>query len=179
MQQWVALLRGINLGGHNVVPMAALRGLCAGLGWTGVQSYIASGNLVFRADGEADELADVLRRAVAAQLGCDVPIMVLPGAAVRLALANCPFDPTAGKHVHGFFLWADPVLDLGAQERFRAASEVLTVQGRLAWLYAPDGIGRSKLVEKLDKVITGTQMTGRNLNTLRKLVEMLDEGPPG
>ena len=179
MQTWVALLRGINVGGNNPVPMADLRALCAGLGWADVRSYIASGNLVFRAKGQADGLADALRQAIAAQLGCDVPIIVLSGAALRAALADCPFDPGAGKHVHGFFLWADPVLDQDALERFRAPSEVLVVQGRVGWLYAPDGIGTSKLAEKFDKVVTGTQMTGRNLNTLRKLVEMLDEPAVG
>ena len=175
MDQWVALLRGINVGGNNLVPMPALRSVCAGLGWDGVQSYIASGNLVFRAVGQADDLASKLRQTIAAQMGCDVPVIVLPGAAVRAALTDCPFVPAAGKHVHAFFLWADPVVDQEAQERFRAPSEQLAVQGRVAWLHAPDGIGTSKLAEKFDKVVTGTQMTGRNLNTVRKLVEMLDE----
>ena len=176
MDQWVALLRGINLGGHQMVPMAELRALCAGLGWSGVQSYIASGNLVFRANGEAEGLALILRQAIAAQMGCDVPIIVLPGEAVRAALADCPFDPDAGKQVHGFVLWTDPVVDHAALERFRAPTERLIVQGRVAWLYAPEGIGRSKLVEKFEKVVTGTQMTARNLNTWHKLVEMLDAG---
>ncbi len=179
MQHWVALLRGINVGGNTLVPMVALRGLCAGLGWTGVQSYIASGNLVFRAEGQADALALVLRQAIVAQMGCDVPIIVRPGAAIRAALARCPFDPVAGKQVHGFVLWADPVVDTVALERLRAPTEQLVVQGHVAWLYAPDGVGHSKLAEKFEQVVTGTQMTGRNLNTWRKLVEMLDEAGAG
>jgi uncharacterized protein (DUF1697 family) len=174
MQTWVALLRGINVGGNNLVPMADLRKLCAGLGWTEVQSYIASGNLVFWAEGQADGLALVLRQAIAAQMGCDVPIIVLGAAAVRAALAGCPFDPVAGKQVHGFALWSDPVVDTVALERFRAPTEQLVVRGRVAWLYAPDGVGHSKLAEKFEQVVTGTQMTGRNLNTWRKLAEMLD-----
>lgn len=173
-QHWVALLRGINVGGNNLIPMADLRTLCAGLGWAGVRTYIASGNLVFRAEGDADGLALVLRQSIAAQMGCDVPIIVLPGGVVRAALADCPFDPAAGKMVHGFVLWADPVIDRDALERLRVPSEQLVVLGRVAWLYAPDGIGRSKLAEKFEKVVTGTQMTGRNLNTWHKLVEMLD-----
>ena len=174
MQHWVALLRGINVGGNNLVPMANLRTLCAALGWADVRSYIASGNLVFRAEGQAEGLAATLRQAIAARMGCDVPIIALPGAAVRAALADCPFDPAAGKQVHGFILWSDPVIDRDALARFRAASEHLVVQGRVAWLHAPDGIGQSKLAEKFDKVVTGTQMTARNLNTWHKLVEMLD-----
>ncbi len=179
MGHWVALLRGINLGGHNMVPMAALRQLCTGLGWTDVRSYIASGNMVFAADGTADSLTTALRQNMVAQMGLDVPNLILCEAAMRAALAGCPFDPAAGKHVHGFFLWAEPTVDWAAYENLRASSETLQVLGRVAYLLAPEGIGRSKLVEKLDKVITRTDMTARNLNTLRKLVEMLDDAAPG
>ena len=175
MHHWVALLRGINVGGNNLVPMADLRRLCAGLGWLDVRSHIASGNLVFRAAGGAQGLASELRQAIAARMGCDVPVLILPGAVLQAALAGCPFDPVEGKQVHGFFLWADPVVNQVALEAYRAPSEQLAVIGRVAWLHAPEGIGRSKLAEKFDKVVTGTQMTARNLNTLRRLVEMLDE----
>lgn len=174
MDHWVALLRGINVGGNNLVPMADLRVLCAGLGWTGVQTYIASGNLVFAAEGTADELTGVLRRAIAAQMAVDAALIVLPAVAVRAALAACPFDPKEGKQVHGFFLWADPAVDWAVYEILRLPNEEVVVRGRVAWLHAPDGIGRSKLAEKFHKVVTGTDMTARNLNTIRKLVEMLD-----
>ena len=176
MPNWVALLRGINVGGANKVPMAALRALAADLGWQGVRSHIASGNLVFAAEGTAVGLADDLRRAMAARMGVDVAVLVLSGVALRGALAACPFDPVEGKQVHGFFLFADPVLDKAALEQWRAPSEELVVQGRVGWLFAPDGIGRSKLAERLHKVITGTDMTARNLNTLRALVALLDAG---
>lgn len=174
MDHWVALLRGINVGGNNLVPMADLRRLCADLGWTGVQTYIASGNLVFAAEGTAAGLALDLRQAMAAPMGVDVALIVLPGVMVRAALDNCPYDPATGKQVHAFFLWADPVVDWAAYEALRLPHEALAVHGRIAYLHAPDGIGQSKLAEKLAKVVTGTEMTGRNLNTLRKLVEMLD-----
>jgi uncharacterized protein (DUF1697 family) len=174
MDNWVALLRGINVGGNNVVPMADLRRLCVGLGWTGVQSYIASGNLVFASQGTAAGLGQVLRQALVAQMGVDVMLIILPGAAVKAALTECPFDPQEGKQVHAFFLWTDPVVDWAFFEALRLPSEALVVQGHVAWLHAPDGIGRSKLAEKFHKVVTGTEMTARNLNTLRKLVEMLD-----
>lgn len=179
MQHWVALLRGVNVGGHNLLPMADLRELCSGLGWTGVQTYIASGNVLFVAEGAAEDLAATLQQMIAARMACEVPVIVLPATALRAAVADCPFEPQAGKHVHGFICWSDPVVDPDALGRLRAASEILIVTGRWVWLYAPDGIGPSKLAAKLDKVITGTQMTGRNLNTLRKLVEMLDDGRPG
>lgn len=174
MQSYVALLKGINVGGNNKVPMAELRKLAEGLGWTGVKTYIASGNLVFQADGDEVGLAAKLRQAMKYQMDVDVAVMVQSGTAIRAALVACPYAPDEGKHVHVFFLFDDPVIDDLALALYRAPSEDLTVTGRLAWLHAPEGIGRSKLAEKLHKVITKTDMTARNLNTLRTLAEMLD-----
>jgi len=176
MPHWVALLRGVNVGGANRVPMVALRALAAELGWQGVRSHIASGNLVFAADGMAEGLAQDLRHAMATRMAGDVAVLVLSGVALRGALHACPFDPPEGKQVHGFFLFDEPVLDMVALEQWRAPSEVLVVQGRVGWLFAPEGIGRSKLAERMHKVITGTDMTARNLNTLRALVALLDAG---
>ncbi len=176
---FVALLRGVNVGGGNKVPMAELRALATALGWSGVASYIASGNLVFRAEGAAGDLAEALRAAMAERMGVSVPVLVLPGQAVRAALARCPWRPEAGARVHVVFLFADPVVDRTAYEALRAADEELVVEGRLAWLHAPRGIGRSVLADRLHRVLTGTEMTARNLNTLRRLVEMLDAGRGG
>ncbi len=172
LTRWVALLRGVNVGGGNKVPMAALRELATGLGWRDVRSYIASGNLVFSApDGRlAEDLGDAMRQ----QMGVDVPNLVLSGEALRLALASCPYPPDAGKAVHGFFCAAPPVIDATRRDALAVASERLEVRDHVVWMYAPDGFGRSKLAAKIDKVITGTEFTARNLNTIRKLVEMLD-----
>jgi uncharacterized protein (DUF1697 family) len=174
MQPFVALLRGINVGGNNKVPMADLRALAEGLGWQDVQSLIASGNLVFRAEGAPVALAQALRGAMAGAMGVDAAVLVLPRDALRRALDECPFVPDRGAAVHVFFLFADPVVDWDACRSLRATDEELVVDGRCAWLHAPSGIGRSVLAAKLHKVLTGTDMTARNLNTVRRLVEMLD-----
>lgn len=171
-ETWVALLRGVNVGGGNKVPMADLVRLCQGLGWHDVKTYIASGNLVFRAKGNADDLAQRLRNAMAGRMGVDVPVLVLPAAVVAGALADCPFNPGQGNRCHVFFLWDTPRIDRELYAALRLDSEELVVDGRRAWLHTPDGFGNSKLAEKLGKVIGGTEMTGRNLNTLRKLVGM-------
>lgn len=173
MTAFVALLRGVNVGGGNKVPMADLRDLCAELGWTGVRTYIASGNLVFEAEGDPATLAEDLRRAMVSRMGVDVPIMVLPGAALRAVLDDCPIAPAAGNHLHGAFLWADPHFDDALYAKLRTPTEEIRLQGRVAWVHTPDGFGRSRLAEKLPKVL-GVDFTARNLNTIRKLVEMLD-----
>ena len=175
MKRWVALLRGINVGGGNRVPMAELRTLATSIGWRDVQSYIASGNLVFQADGNPDGLEAVLRSAMADRLDVDVPVFILSAGMFRNALAGCPFEPQDGRHVHGFVLRSKPRFDTRSYIALKKENEELDVRGRMAWLHAPDGVGRSKLAEKLDKVIAGTEMTGRNLNTLRELARMLDD----
>lgn len=172
MARFVALLRGMNIGG-NRLSVAELRAAAEGLGFGGVRSHLASGNIVFEAD--AGDHAPVLRAALAAR-GLDVPVQVLPGADLVAALAACPFAPAAGSHVHAFFLWSPPHLDRAALEALRAPSEALELRGLVAWLHAPEGIGRSRLAERMHKVVTGTDMTARNLNTVRALAAMVDEG---
>ncbi len=174
VERWVALFRGINIGGHNKVPMADLRALCGDLGWADAKTYIASGNLVFSASGTPADLAATLRGTLRDRRGVDVAILVLSGDEVRSTLAACPFDPEVPKFLHAFFCWTDPVIVQSEFDRHAAPSEQIDVCGRTVWLHTPQGFGTSKLAEKIGKVITGTETTARNLNTVRTLVEMLD-----
>jgi uncharacterized protein (DUF1697 family) len=171
MQDWVALLKGVNVGGGNKVPMADLRALAAGLGWQNPRTYIASGNLVFGA-AEGDH-AGALRAAMAARMGVDVPVFVRSGAALCADLAACPF-PDAGKLLHLFWCWSPPDIDAATYAALKVPSETLIADGDRLWLHTPAGFGTSQLAGKLHKVVSGTDMTARNLNTLRALVAMLD-----
>jgi uncharacterized protein (DUF1697 family) len=169
MTTFVALLRGINVGGNNTLLMADLRAICRGLGWKDVRTYIASGNVVFNAHGGPEALAAQLHKA----LPLDVPVLVLFGSELRARLSHCPFPTDLGKAVYAFFCLDQPEIDEDAVAQF-ATTEKIRSKGHTVWLYAPDGIGQSKLVENLHRVITGTAFTGRNLNTITKLVQMLD-----
>jgi len=169
---WAALLRGINVGGKNKLPMAKLRSVAEGLGWSGVKTYIASGNMVFSANGKADALAEALKSALKSETGLDLPVLVLPGDAIREALSACPFAPDDPRQVHVCFLMADPSPDQKVLDRYQAASEELTISGRLAWFHTPDGFGRSELANRLETAI-GCPLTARNLRTVATLAEML------
>lgn len=170
-QSYVALLRGVNVGGNNKVPMADLRALATGLGWQDVRSYIASGNLVFRA-GAGDHAA-ALRAAMVDQMGVDVPVFVIRGDELRAVEASCPFAPDDPRHVHGFFSDAPAVIDHDVVAQYRVPSEEVAQRGNVIWLHTPEGFGTSKLAGKWTRAITG-DVTGRNLRTIRTLVEMLD-----
>lgn len=107
----VALLRGINVGGANALPMKKLRGLCDTLGWRDVESYVASGNLVFDADGNPEAQASALREAIRVARGGDSPVLVLTEATLRHARDDCPFTPEDPRQVHACFLFGAPAPD--------------------------------------------------------------------
>ncbi len=176
MTKFVAFLRGINVGGNRKVPMADLRQICAAkTAGTGVRSYIASGNLVFEAEGAPEEHAVAIKDGIEEAFGFDVPVLVLDEAAMKAVLDGCPFPRDAGKLVHAYLCYDDPELDLDGVDALRAPTEQVAVLGRTVWLHAPDGIGRSKLAAKVERLI-GVDATARNLNTVIKMVSMLDEG---
>ncbi len=150
--------------------MADLRAVAEALGWVRVETLIASGNLVF--DAEGGDLAATLRAAMRERMGVDVASVVVAGRDLRAWVEACPFDPVEGKHVHGFILFGQARLDEAELARWKAASEEVVMAGEVVWLHAPEGVGRSKLAARMDKVVRGAEMTARNLNTLRTLVEM-------
>lgn len=182
MRTWVALLRGINVGGRNILPMADLRACLTTLGYSDVKTYIQSGNCVFRTDadrGDPSEGAAAISRDIAAAIetaaGFRPRVFVLTADALHAAIAANPY-PRQGlddpKSVHFYFL-SDPsaTVDMDALAPLRAGFEDVTRTGGVVYLHAPDGIGRSKLAEHIDRRI-GTPVTARNLRTAMKLTDM-------
>ncbi|CAM5707833.1 hypothetical protein SALBM135S_07744 [Streptomyces alboniger] len=175
---YAALLRGINVGGHKKVPMAELRALLEGLGHSGVRTYLQSGNAVFAADGGDEEsLAAGLRSAIEERFGFAVDVLVRDHAFLRAVADACPF-PAAGLeprqlHVTYFSAPVDAAR-FAAIEQPAYAPEEFRLGDRVLYLYAPDGLGRSKLAEELSRpgVNKGIIATTRNWNTVTRLVEM-------
>ncbi|MET9853214.1 DUF1697 domain-containing protein [Streptomyces sp. NPDC006450] len=177
--KYAALLRGINVGGNKKVPMAELRQILDGLGHEDAQTYLQSGNAVFTSttDRTPAALARDLEDAIEAHFGFRVPCLVLDGAYLRAVADACPF-PAAdleGKQLHATFCSEQP-----AESRFASIDapahlpEEYRVGDRVIYLYAPNGLGRSKLAEALAKpaVVKGLDVTTRNWNTVAKLVEL-------
>jgi uncharacterized protein (DUF1697 family) len=169
--QRLALLRGVNVGGLTL-QMAPLRALAEGLGFAAVRSHIASGNLLFEAEGENGAIAAALEGALLRAHGRTVPILVLDAASFAERVATCPFAPDEGKHVHGALLWGPARIDAEAYAALRLPSEQLVLAPGVAWLHAPEGVGRSRLAQQLGRAVVGAEMTARNLNTLHKLVAL-------
>ena len=177
MDRFVALLRGINVGGHNTVPMADLRALGEGLGWSGVATYIQSGNLVFEAADKADALERVLEAAIADRFGTQVAVIVRTARQWASHVASNPFLEAAEAEPNKLMLCLAkkaPRADCEAalQERARDGEEVRLV-GDTLWIHYPEGAGRSRLSPSLLDRLVGSPVTARNIRTAQKLEAML------
>jgi uncharacterized protein (DUF1697 family) len=187
MPTHVALLRGINLGGHNKVAMADLREVVSSLGHADVATYIQSGNVVFTSDeSDTAALAAALEQAIATSLGVPARVVVLSRDDLAQVARDNPY-PGEPNHraVHAVFLSGDPGPDVA--ERVAAAQQIAEKQGssdtaqlvgRTIFLHTPDGYGRSdlaaalvKLGQKKTDTVTGT---ARNWATVTKLLSMCE-----
>ncbi|HHD81723.1 MAG TPA: DUF1697 domain-containing protein [Campylobacterales bacterium] len=170
MNKYILLFRGINVGGKNKLPMKALKHLLEENGYKNVQTYIQSGNVVLQSETRPN--VEHLSSEVEQQFGFLPKIMMLDRAEFDFAFNNNPYPLQEGKTVHFYFCEESPLLNMEKIERYKATSERYQVIEKVFYLHAPDGIGRSKLVAKIEACL-GVSATGRNLNTVNKLFEML------
>lgn len=154
--------------------MKELKVLLESGGASEVTSVIQSGNVVLESGLAAGQLASQTQQAIEDQYGFSTQIMLLKAADYLSIVAANPFPQAevAPKTLHAFVANQDIQVDQDALLQFKAASESVSVAGRVLWLHAPDGIGRSKLVIKIAKV-TACDTTARNWNTLSKLRDLL------
>ncbi|MEU1403647.1 DUF1697 domain-containing protein [Streptomyces sp. NPDC005728] len=178
MTTYAALLRGINVGGSKKLPMADLRTLMTGLGHDGVRTHLQSGQAVFTTDrGDEQSLAAELARAIEAHFGFPVDVIVRDHAYLRAVAEACPFPAAEleARQLHITYFSA-PVTPERFAEIDPAAHlpEEFRLGDRCLYLYAPDGLGRSKLAEVLSRprITKGVIATSRNWNTVLKLVEL-------
>ena len=172
---WIALLRGINVGGRKIVPMAELRAVLSGLDYNAVQTYIQSGNCVFEsADSNAANISDSISAAIDAKFGFVPKVMTLSLEALLSARDNNPFAnvETPEKFVHFYFLFEPAsAADIEALDALKTPSETYALTDAVFYLHAPDGIGRSKLAARAEQKL-GVAATARNFRTVTKLLSM-------
>jgi uncharacterized protein (DUF1697 family) len=192
MASHVALLRGINVGGRNKVPMADLREVVTSLGHTGVSTHIQSGNVLFStADTDTAKLAAALESAVAERFGIWASVVVLSRDELAQVLASNPYpDEPNPRLVHVVFLNATPPKDLldriaaaGSAAAAKGSRDTVQAAGRALFLHTPDGYGTSELAQALFRVISppakqkkqGLAATARNWATATKLLSLCGE----
>ena len=175
MATWIALLRGINVGGKNVLPMAALRLELEEIGLKNVRTYIQSGNVIFESSVRSgNQLADSIAECIEAQHGFRPPVFVLTRKQLEDSVAKNPFPDAAAepKSLQFFFLERTPKApDKPAIAAIAAKSESWHLAKSVFYLHAPDGLGRSKLGAKAEKLLA-VNTTARNLRTVEKLLDL-------
>ncbi|MEV7402471.1 DUF1697 domain-containing protein [Streptomyces sp. NPDC091267] len=178
MTMYAALLRGINVSGHKKIPMADLRALLTGLGHGDVRTHLQSGNAVFSsAADDENALATELERAIQERFGFDVPCLVRDGSYLAAVADACPFPAAELEARQLHVTYFDRPVDAARFAPLDAAAflpEEFRVGERALYLYAPDGLGRSKLAAALSRpsLNKGLIATSRNWNTVTRLAEM-------
>ena len=171
MTRYVALLRGVNVGGHRRVPMAELRAALKGLGLQDIATYLASGNAVFTSDLEPAVLERAIHSAILERMSVGTTVLVRTAAEMAEVVADNPWPERAAepKKLHVAFLTAEPA---EVPDVSRYAPDEAEVRGRAAYLWYADGAGRSKLTLTLP----GVEATARNWSTVLALAELAGDG---
>ena len=174
MTAWVALLRGVNVGGGNRLPMAEFRASIESLGYAEVATYIQSGNVVFSSEDSEATIVERIRAVVADRHRLSVPVVVrsgdeLAGLAGRHRFADDGTDP---KLLHVAFLDRRPDVTVGPDPD-RWLPDRWAVVGRELFLAYPDGSARSKMTIDQFERPWGVTATARNLNTVVKLADLV------
>ncbi|HLK06651.1 MAG TPA: DUF1697 domain-containing protein [Candidatus Angelobacter sp.] len=176
----VCMLRGVNVGGHNLIKMDALKALCESLKLKDPQTYAQSGNVVFNSEEKnLAKLANRIQDAIEKSRGFRPGVVLRSAADLREVVARNPFakrkDIEPGKLLVNF-LAADPGKD--AREKalaIKIGPEEMHLIGREAYIYFPDGQGRSKFPWPAIERALGTSGTGRNWNSVTKMLEMAEK----
>ena len=173
MNNYIALFRGINIGGHHLLPMKDLAGIFGGMGFQQVKTYIQSGNVVFQsAQIDKNKIAREISSRILKSYGFAPTVLLLEVSELQEAIDNNPFPITDGKALHFFFLESHPPNpDLEGLLAIKLKSEEFKLCNKIFYLYAPEGVGRSKLALKVEKGL-GVPATGRNWNTVRELISL-------
>ena len=175
MPAYIALLRGINVGGNRIIKMADLREIFVAAGGGDVSTYIQSGNVVFTHPARSERtLAAELERQISKAAGFAAPVVLRTAGQLARVIEDSPFPATDADHLHVAFLSARPPANAPTIDARAFAPERCVSVGRELYLYLPDGMGRSKLAAAIlakPKAI-GAAATARNWRTVLKLHEL-------
>ena len=166
MTRYVALLRAVNVGGTGALPMADLRAICEAIGYTRVETYIASGNVVFDSSLSPAKVKAELESRLAEYMRKPVGVVLRTAAEIAAVLKANPFPKAEGKLAYAIFLDAPPAADALTKVSGRTDEE-LRLGAREIFVHYPTGMGRSKL-----KIAASKNGTARNMNTVAKLAAL-------
>jgi uncharacterized protein (DUF1697 family) len=175
MPVYVALYRGINVSGKNIVKMEALRAMHERLGHRGVKNYIQSGNIVFAAKGSADAMSRKVAAEFAKDFGFAARLLVVDAERLVAIVNGNPYAKIAAEKpatVHAGICDGEPSME-GVKALFAkyGKSESYVIGDRIIYLHSPDGFGTSKFAAGMERA-SGVPMTVRNWRTIETLLQM-------
>lgn len=173
----ICLLRGVNVGGHGKIKMEVLRALCESVGVENPQTYIQSGNVVFKTkERNLKQLARKIEDAIEGKAGFRPDVILRTTTELSDTLAKNPFAKRPklepGKLLITFLKQEPSSTALKELAKIETDPEEMNVSGREVYIYFPDGMGRSKFPWPRVGKILGSTGTGRNWNTANKLLAM-------
>jgi uncharacterized protein (DUF1697 family) len=169
--RWVALLRAVNLGGANKVPMAQLRTLLEEAGYGNVRTYIASGNVLLDSPRSASTLSSAVEKLIADAFGVTTTAMLRRPRELAATVAAHPFG-TDTSETHVAFLAGRPVKAAAARLEDVAGADHVVLAGAEVYLRLPRGVHGSRLsVARIEKLV-GVPATLRNWRTVAALAEL-------
>ena len=178
MKTYIALFRGINVGGKNILPMKELKTLLQNLDLQNVKTYIQSGNVVFQSNEKSTSgLSSKISAEIEKSHGFKPQVLLLDIDEMEKAIGLNPFPEAESepKTLHLSFLASVPETpDLKTLESLKTENERFELKGNVFYLHAPDGIGRSKLAANAERLL-GVAMTSRNWRTVCKIMAMAKE----
>jgi uncharacterized protein (DUF1697 family) len=174
---YVAFLRGINVSGHRMIPMAALRDAVGALGFSGVETYIQTGNLLLESDLEPGSVQSRLSAGIADTFGHQVPVAVRTEEALRAAVARCPYRPEPETAVYVGFMVDDP--GAGRREVLLAGGgpatgDAFQIVSREIYIHYRHGVHTSPLSNAFFERRLGVPVTSRNLRTVVRMERLLE-----
>jgi len=171
MKTYIVLFRGINVGGKNLLPMKELVCMLEKNNYQDVKTYIQSGNVILKCKSNPEKnIASLIND----RYNFQPEVLAIEQSRFIKFVTNNPYKSDDGKTIHFYFCKDIPDVDLKKIEKIKSKTEKYHIDGKVLYLNAPNGIGRSKLVANIESCL-GVCATGRNLNTVNKLESMLRE----
>ncbi|GAA3869102.1 DUF1697 domain-containing protein [Celeribacter arenosi] len=173
-QTWIALLRGVNVGGHGKLPMAAFRQSLQSVGYGNVRTYVQSGNAVFESERDAGEISAQITGVLETDFGFSRPVFVMSPDALEMAIAANPFKAALAepKSLHLFFCGGAVNFDVHGFAEICDQGEQFDFVKNVFYFYTTNGFGRSKASQKIEKFLQADVVTARNLNSCRNIATL-------
>jgi len=171
MKNYISLLRGVNVTGHNKIRMEELKRLFENLGFQNIVTYIQSGNIVFKTKVDSiEKITGKIKNAINKDLGLDIDVIVKSLDEWKQIVDTKPFPDAEGNKSYVTFLLDLPKeIPLDAINKAKAPSEQFMISGKEIYIYCPDGYGRSKLSNNFFESKLKVSATSRNWNTIEYL----------